>query len=392
MGIFSSSNDFEKFKNINIDETNEKVVVLLGLTGAGKSSFINGIVGRNECEIGDETKSCTKKLQMVNFLKDGINYYFIDTPGFDDANLKEEEIIKILNELKNYPRICSILICLKYNDTKLSNSVMNVLKHIMKIFPDKDFWEHTSIIRTWCQMDDEELKYHKEKYKGKLLEGIKDSPNLIKFMKENGINTPLNLNEFYVNSSPPPIKIKQRTQEEYQRILIQIRSLLPIYKDVKTQLREETFVTKEGEITFVKIISYKDYTFTDFNNSEKKISKKINEERYNLNSIIPSLTDVKRIQDEKSADWCPWAYKEHQYYTHYNAIKIYDLNHKEYRQEYEIICRKEYKNNQAEEEGEKYKEYLLDLLKKGPDNISYSDLVQPKNKKNSGKHSIYEEK
>lgn len=379
-GIFRCSlDDFEKVKNIKIDETNVKVIVLLGLTGAGKSSFINGIVGRNECEVGHKAESCTKKLKIVNYLKDGINYYFIDTPGFEDSKLEEKDIISILNELRNYPRISSILICLKNNDTKLSKSVVNFLKHIMDIFPAKDFWEHTLIIRTWCQMDDEDLQFYKETYKGQLLKGINESPDLINFMEEKGINLPINLYEFYVDSSPR--RIKQRTLEEYLRVLTQIRRLLPIYKNVKIEIREETSVTKDGEITFVKFITYKDCRLTDFNNLEKNISNKIGEEVYNLNSIKPSLIEVKRDQDEEPADWCPWFTKEHQYYTHYKAIKIYDLNHKQYRQEYEIKCRKEHKNNQAEEEGDKYKEFLLDQLKYGQNTME-----------NSSKHSVNEEK
>ena len=112
----------------------------------------------------------------------------------------------------------------------------------MDIFPARDFWEHAVIIRTWCQLDDEDLQYHKETYEGQLLKGIKDSPDLIKFMEEKGINLPLNLDEFFVDSSPR--KIKQRTKEEYLKILAKIRSLLPIYKNVKTIMREETLFKK----------------------------------------------------------------------------------------------------------------------------------------------------
>ena len=378
MGLFYSK-EFEKLKNIDINGAKEKIVVLLGLTGAGKSSLINGIVGRQECEIGHKTESCTKKLKIVNYLKDGINYYLVDTPGFDDSKLTEEEIISKLNELRNYPRICTILICLRYNETKLSNTVTNVLKHIMDIFPAKDFWEHAIIIRTWCQMDDEDLQYHKETYGGELLKGIKDNQDLIKFMNEKGINLPLNLDEFYVDSSPR--KIKQRTQEEYLKVLTKIRRLLPIYKNAVTKIREETLVTIDGEITFVKFITYKDYTFTDFNDSVKKISNKIREEEYNLNSIKPSLIEVKRIQGDEPTECCPWFSNEHQFDTHYIAIKIYDLDHKQYRKEYEIECRNEYKNDQADEAGEKYRELLLEGLK----NISNGAG-------GSGKHSVNEEK
>ena len=48
-----NTNDLvDQYKNMNIDETKEKVFVLLGLTGVGKSSFINGITNTQKCEIG----------------------------------------------------------------------------------------------------------------------------------------------------------------------------------------------------------------------------------------------------------------------------------------------------------------------------------------------------
>ena len=52
-----NTNDLvDQYKNMNIDETKEKVFVLLGLTGVGKSSFINGITNTQKCEIGHNAK------------------------------------------------------------------------------------------------------------------------------------------------------------------------------------------------------------------------------------------------------------------------------------------------------------------------------------------------
>jgi putative ribosome biogenesis GTPase RsgA len=45
-----------KFK---MDEIKDKVVILLGKTGDGKSSFINSITKKNECKVGNTTDACT---------------------------------------------------------------------------------------------------------------------------------------------------------------------------------------------------------------------------------------------------------------------------------------------------------------------------------------------
>jgi len=146
----NTTDSIVKYRNMQINESLEKVFVLLGETGVGKSSFINGITKTQDCDVGDDASSCTKNIMMINTIINGTNYYIIDTPGFQDSKIEEEKIIQILQDLRKYQRICAILICLRYNETKLSKPVKKTLMEIMNIFPSYDFWEHTLIIRTWC--------------------------------------------------------------------------------------------------------------------------------------------------------------------------------------------------------------------------------------------------
>ena len=66
-----------------MDEIKDKVVILLGITGVGKSSFINSITKKKDCKVGDTAKACTEKILQVDVSNDGYNYYFVDTPGLD---------------------------------------------------------------------------------------------------------------------------------------------------------------------------------------------------------------------------------------------------------------------------------------------------------------------
>ena len=52
---------FEQFFS-QMDEIKDKIAVVLGITGVGKSSFINCITKKNICKIGNEANSCTNKL------------------------------------------------------------------------------------------------------------------------------------------------------------------------------------------------------------------------------------------------------------------------------------------------------------------------------------------
>ena len=354
----NSTSSIAKYQNMKINESFEKVFVLLGETGVGKSSFINGITKEENCNRGDDSFSCTKNIEMVNTLINGTNFYIIDTPGFGDSNIKEEKIIEILQNLRKYQRICSILICLRYNETKLSRSVKRILMEIMNIFPAKDFWEHTLIIRTWCQLSNEKLETHKNKYNGILLQGINKDIELNNFMQQKNIQLPSELLEFYVDSDT---EIDDRTQEEYQKILNKIKSLFPLYKHVEIKDEEVTSTTIKGDITYLHIITYRHFTFTDFDNLSKTVTNKINQEEYNLNNVIPKFSHVKRVQETVPRGILSWS---NQYKTHYIAVKIYEINHTDHRQEYEIIWRYEPNTIEAIADGETYREHLEIALKR----------------------------
>ena len=49
-----------------MDDIRDKIAILLGQTGAGKSSFINCITKKKECKVGDTADSCTKDIHQVN--------------------------------------------------------------------------------------------------------------------------------------------------------------------------------------------------------------------------------------------------------------------------------------------------------------------------------------
>ena len=115
------------------------------------------------------------------------------------------------------------------------------------------------------------------------MKGISEDSELVKFMALKNIHLPSELYEFYVDSDT---EIEHRTQEEYKKILERIKKLLPLYKIVVIKDEEDTFETKEDDVTYLNILTYRHYTFTDFNDITKSITNKINQEKYTIICII----------------------------------------------------------------------------------------------------------
>ncbi|KAH8176589.1 50S ribosome-binding GTPase domain-containing protein [Sarocladium implicatum] len=65
------------------------VVAVLGLTGSGKSSFINQCVGSEVAEAGSRLSSITQSPQAYTTVVEGVNVCLVDTPGFDDTSVSD---------------------------------------------------------------------------------------------------------------------------------------------------------------------------------------------------------------------------------------------------------------------------------------------------------------
>ncbi|KAK3299903.1 P-loop containing nucleoside triphosphate hydrolase protein [Chaetomium fimeti] len=73
----------------------DALIALMGLTGAGKTTFANVAVGDpTKLQVGHGVNPCTQDPQIVRFALDGRTVVLIDTPGFDDDTRSDVEILQ----------------------------------------------------------------------------------------------------------------------------------------------------------------------------------------------------------------------------------------------------------------------------------------------------------
>lgn len=74
-------------------KTRQFTILLIGVTGAGKSTFANRASGQ-EVKVGYGIDPCTQDPQAVLFQLDNHQIVLIDTPGFDDTQRSDVEILR----------------------------------------------------------------------------------------------------------------------------------------------------------------------------------------------------------------------------------------------------------------------------------------------------------
>ncbi|KAI0143621.1 hypothetical protein GGR57DRAFT_518287 [Xylariaceae sp. FL1272] len=122
-------------------------ILVVGMTGSGKSSFIADCRGREDVQIGSELESCTSSVAIFKAELQGRDVFLIDTPGFDDTDL---EVVDILTAVAHYLSVSyaknvwinGIIYLHRISDTRIGSSTERNLDMMKAIYAGSQIIRH----------------------------------------------------------------------------------------------------------------------------------------------------------------------------------------------------------------------------------------------------------
>jgi len=142
------------FSTILCTEYPDPRVVIVGATGAGKSSLANALLGcdprSGDCMFGvcSGLDSCTKDTTLGTGPWRGEleNFTVVDTPGFGDSSGDDNKLIQEMMEVLNFELVYgnTIVLALDGNIPRFSSGLIDMLKQMSSIF-GRQWWDYMMI-------------------------------------------------------------------------------------------------------------------------------------------------------------------------------------------------------------------------------------------------------
>ncbi|KIX10127.1 uncharacterized protein Z518_01208 [Rhinocladiella mackenziei CBS 650.93] len=137
----------------------DKVIALMGMTGVGKSSFIQ-LFTPESVGVGEDLESFTSQVAVFPCQMPNSNekFYLVDTPGFDDSNRPDQEILREVSSwlTKTYAdniKLSGIIYLHRIMDVKFTGAAVRNLSMFKKLCGDGNLASVVLATTFWSKVD-----------------------------------------------------------------------------------------------------------------------------------------------------------------------------------------------------------------------------------------------
>jgi GTPase Era involved in 16S rRNA processing len=139
------------------DRLEKLAVILMGVTGSGKSTFISLLTDQN-VEVGHGLESHTTEAASYTFIDNQKEIILVDTPGFDDTTRPDAEILKemvhsLLALHDSNVRLAGIVHLHRITDPRFSGTAVKNLEILQRLCGPSNFDSVALVMNMWDSID-----------------------------------------------------------------------------------------------------------------------------------------------------------------------------------------------------------------------------------------------
>ncbi|KZT01504.1 uncharacterized protein LAESUDRAFT_731067 [Laetiporus sulphureus 93-53] len=148
----------QTYANPPMQSVAPKLILVMGTTGCGKTSFVNLVSGSN-FTVGNEMQSCTETIDMAEFQLSDQKVVILDTPGFDDTERPQADVLHqiatfLQKMYENGTKPTGMIYMHRISDNRMTGSAIANFRLFRKICGD-DAMKNAVIVTTmWDKINE----------------------------------------------------------------------------------------------------------------------------------------------------------------------------------------------------------------------------------------------
>ncbi|CAG7849998.1 SubName: Full=Uncharacterized protein {ECO:0000313/EMBL:CCA72590.1} [Serendipita indica DSM 11827] len=120
-------------KRMNEVKRGDRIIILYGETGTGKSTFINAVAGCDAAKVDHTLKGSANRIEVFKITGPDLKpFVLVEAPGVDTSNNDSSKLGLWLHDQKN-PPVAGVIYLRRITDNRMSNAQINTLDSLSTI-------------------------------------------------------------------------------------------------------------------------------------------------------------------------------------------------------------------------------------------------------------------